>query len=95
LKFAFRAAATVMVFSRIGWRRPPSPGAPGTPTGLGARRDRAAFGELGEQPRLSTAADDTTLTPYSTTYSYLANSPLVGQIVFTNNGRPVMTTTKQ
>jgi hypothetical protein len=29
------------------------------------------------------------------TYSYLANSPLVGQIVFTQNGSTRMTTTKQ
>ena len=29
------------------------------------------------------------------TYSYLANSPLVGQIAFTNNGAVTMTTTKQ
>ncbi|MDR3412851.1 MAG: RHS repeat-associated core domain-containing protein, partial [Formivibrio sp.] len=29
------------------------------------------------------------------TYSYLANSPLVGQIAFANNGQPVMTTAKQ
>jgi len=31
----------------------------------------------------------------SATYSYLANSPLVGQILFTNNGVRRMTTTKQ
>ena len=28
-------------------------------------------------------------------YGYLANSPLVGQILFTNNGTVRMTTTKQ
>ena len=33
--------------------------------------------------------------PYSATYSYLANSPLVGQIAFANNGTTAMTTTKQ
>jgi YD repeat-containing protein len=31
----------------------------------------------------------------SATYTYLANSPLVGQIVFQRNGQTVMTTTKQ
>lgn len=31
----------------------------------------------------------------SATYSYVANSPLVGQIGFTNNGAGRMTTTKQ
>ena len=29
------------------------------------------------------------------TYTYIDNSPLVGQIAFANNGQPVMTTTKQ
>jgi hypothetical protein len=34
----------------------PSPGAPGIPTGFGAWRDSAAFGELREQPCVSTVA---------------------------------------
>ena len=33
--------------------------------------------------------------PNTATYSYLANSPLVGQIVFAQNGQTRMTTTKQ
>ena len=33
-------------------------------------------------------------TPYSATYSYVANSPLVSQIVFQNNGSPKMTIQK-
>jgi len=32
---------------------------------------------------------------HSAVYSYLANSPLIGQITFQNNSSPVMTTTKQ
>jgi RHS repeat-associated protein len=44
--------------------------------------------------RLQTVTDNTTPTPYSATYSYLANSPLVRQVEFTNNGSPRMTTVK-
>lgn len=42
--------------------------------------------------RLSTVSDGNGNTA---TYSYLANSPLVGQIAFSNSGQTVMTTTKQ
>ncbi len=42
--------------------------------------------------RLLTASDGANNTA---TYSYLANSPLVGQITFANNGTTRMTTTKQ
>jgi RHS repeat-associated protein len=45
--------------------------------------------------RLQTVTDKTTATPYSAAYSYLANSPLVGQIVLANNGTNRMTTAKQ
>ena len=41
--------------------------------------------------RLSTVSSG----PTTATYSYLANSPLVSQIAFTQNGQPRMTTTKQ
>lgn len=41
--------------------------------------------------RLATVSDGTN----TAAYSYVANSPLVGQIVFTNNGTLRMTTTKQ
>ncbi len=46
--------------------------------------------------RLSVVAQPSILNfqPVSATYSYLAQSPLVGQIVFTNNGQRRMTTTK-
>ena len=45
--------------------------------------------------RLQTVTDNTTATPYSATYTYLANSPLVSQIVFKPNTVTRMTTTKQ
>ena len=45
--------------------------------------------------RLQRVTDYTTANPYSVGYTYLANSPLVGQIGFTNNGSWCMTTTKQ
>ncbi|HEV2208262.1 MAG TPA: RHS repeat-associated core domain-containing protein [Verrucomicrobiae bacterium] len=45
--------------------------------------------------RLQTATDNTSATPYSAAYSYLANSPLVSQITFANNGSTRMTSTKQ
>src|SRR5206468_10231186 len=41
--------------------------------------------------RLDTASDGS----YAATYSYLANSPLVGQILFKNGSTVRMTTTKQ
>ncbi|HEY5912544.1 MAG TPA: RHS repeat-associated core domain-containing protein [Verrucomicrobiae bacterium] len=67
------------------------------------RRDRL---QANTQPALdvgytfkpnSSQLDTVTDTPnnLSATYSYLANSPLVGEIGFKNNGSPVMTTTKQ
>ena len=45
--------------------------------------------------RLQRVTDATGATNYSATYSYLANSPLVGQIAFTNSAVAGMTTTKQ
>ena len=42
--------------------------------------------------RLSTVSDGNN---NSATYSYVANSPLVGQILFTNNGVQRMATSKQ
>ena len=45
--------------------------------------------------RLQTATDNTTATPYSGTYAYLANSPLVQQITFKQNATVRMTTSKQ
>jgi hypothetical protein len=38
--------------------------------------------------RLQTVTDNTTATPYSATYGYLANSPLVSQITFKSNTVP-------
>ncbi len=46
--------------------------------------------------RLLTVTDNTVVgTPYSATYSYLANSPLVNQITFKQSTTTRMTTTKQ
>ena len=45
--------------------------------------------------RLHTVTDNSGARPFSATYSYLANSPLVQQIGFTSNGITRMTTTKQ
>ena len=45
--------------------------------------------------RLQTVTDNTTATPYSATYSYLAKSPLVSQITFKSNTVTRMTTSKQ
>ena len=45
--------------------------------------------------RLQKVTDYSTGTPYSAWYNYVANSPLVSQILFTNNGVGRMTTTKQ
>ncbi len=45
--------------------------------------------------RLQTVTDNSGATPYSAANTYLANSPLVGQIVFATNGITRMTTTKQ
>ncbi len=46
--------------------------------------------------RLQSATDNTTTAnPYSATYSYLANSSLIGQVAFASNGVSRMTTTKQ
>jgi YD repeat-containing protein len=45
--------------------------------------------------RLQTVTDNSTGTAYSATYSYLANSPLVSQIVFKQSMTTRMTTTKQ
>ena len=45
--------------------------------------------------RLQKVTDYSTGTPYSAWYNYVANSPLVAQILFTNNGSWRMTTTKQ
>jgi RHS repeat-associated protein len=45
--------------------------------------------------RLQKVADDTTATPYSASYSYLANSPLISQIIFNRDTTEVMCTTKQ
>jgi len=45
--------------------------------------------------RLETVTDNTSATPYSATYTYLANSPLVSQIIFKQSTTTRMTTTKQ
>ena len=45
--------------------------------------------------RLHTVTDNSGARPFSATYSYLANSPLVQQIGFASNGITRMTTTKQ
>ena len=45
--------------------------------------------------RLQTVTDNSAGTAYSATYSYLANSPLVSQIVFKQSTTTRMTTTKQ
>ena len=45
--------------------------------------------------RLQTVTDNATATPYSATYSYLANSLLMSQITFKSNTVTRMTTTKQ
>ena len=45
--------------------------------------------------RLQTVTDNTGASPYSATYSYLVNSPLVSQITFKSNTVTRMTTTKQ
>jgi len=45
--------------------------------------------------RLQTVTDKTTATPYSATYSYLANSPLVSNIAFVSGSTTHMRTAKQ
>jgi hypothetical protein len=45
--------------------------------------------------RLQTVTDNSGATPYSATYTYLANSPLVSQIAFQQSTTMRMTTTKQ
>ena len=45
--------------------------------------------------RLQTVTDNTTNTPYSATYSYLANSPLVSNIVFKQSSTTRMSRTNQ
>ena len=44
--------------------------------------------------RLQRVTDYTTANPYAVGYTYLANSPLLSQIGFTNNGAWRMTTSK-
>jgi RHS repeat-associated protein len=44
--------------------------------------------------RLKTVTDNTGATAYSATYNYLANSPLVSNIIFMQASTPVMTATK-
>jgi len=50
-----------------------------------------SFGYDSQSGRLQTVSDGT----HSATYSYLANSPLVGQIIYKQNSTARMTTTKQ
>ncbi len=54
---------------------------------------RSAF-DYDSASRLATVTDLSPGTPHSAQYTYLANSPLVGQITFATNGTTVMTTIK-
>ena len=56
-----------------------------------------AFGNDGDHPSYVVLKNRQTINicNWPATYTYLANSPLMGQIVFANSGAVRMTTTKQ